>query len=260
LKNSNIYYTKESQKHLSLCATFIAGNPNESQVSCIVAVVCSCAWGYLTQVQLPIDAWADDSATILRDFCSIVPGPLGRIVEISASPQSTASVAVERGPLTLNVPADSAGCYLRGGDIVKPGRATSVTILQPDGKIVTGDFNDRLVMPVVSDNGLSHAFWSFVHEWAGGDLAEARERARTLIGATRGGDDSPILIRGLFEAGMQRVDRSRPLEVQWQGGSFPFSIELEGPRGTTLPPIRQSVHSERVFALSFTLAQPASTG
>jgi hypothetical protein len=50
---------------------------------------------------------------------------------------------------------------------------------------------------------------------------------------------------------MQRVDRSRPLEVQWQGGSFPFSIELEGPRGTTLPPIRQSVHSERVFRVKF---------
>jgi hypothetical protein len=201
----------------------------------------------LAQIEQAFESRADD-AEALRDFCAIVPGPLGRIIEFWATPQSKASVAVDRGPWTFNVPK---GCYLHGGDIVRAGPATSVKVLRPDGRIVTGDFSHPLVMPVVR-TGLSNEFWSLVQEWAGGDLSGARARAQTpLVGATRGDEESPIVIRGLFEVGMQRVVHSRPLEVQWEGGSFPFTIELEGPRGTALRPIRGSAPLERVFRVDF---------
>jgi hypothetical protein len=204
--------------------------------------------GCFAQTQVTSESWAKDTEIELQRFCAIVEGPLGRIVEISASPQLKPSVMVERGSEVQSV---KAGCYLRGNDVVRAGEGTSVTVIQTDGRTVIGDFNHRLLMPVVLDIGLTNRIWAAVHEWAGGDLSEARNRLRTSVAATRAGDESPILIRGLFEVDAQRIGGERNFEVQWDGGTFPFQIDLEGPRGTSLRPIRQSASSERAIRLDF---------
>jgi hypothetical protein len=213
------------------------------QMITVVIAIC------LAPTQPSFKAEAQDAATARREFCSVFPGPLGRIVGFSAQPPSKPSARIERhsangSTVTFDI-AEGEGCYLREGDIVRAGLATDVTVIRTDGMTVTVGFGESLTMPSIGGVGFSRIFWSFIQEVAGGDLSEARNRIPTAIGAIRAGRELPILIRGMIEVEPQRVDRSRPLDVQWEGGSFPFRIQLESRKGARSVPAMQTADSER---------------
>jgi hypothetical protein len=221
-------------------------NPRgRGQMITVVIAIC------LAPTQPSFKAEAQDAATARREFCSVVPGPLGRIVGFSAPPPSKPSARVERHSASGSTETfdiaegDGEGCYLREGDIVRAGLATDVTVIRTDGMTVTVGFGAPLTMPSIGGVRYSRILWSFIQEVAGGDLSEARNRIQTAIGAIRAGRELPILIRGMIEVDLQRVDRSRPLDVQWEGGSFPFRIELEGRKGARSVPATQTADSER---------------